>query len=146
MYCFTLPCLTNTAIDEAILQLERRFFLIDGVLNIGFRRMGVYTGRVVVPYLPDSIEQRRIGHITLRRLPLPNSKTEIQDIRIRGIGGNEVFVIPNDLAICSNAFVVKMRDVTFDGEIVLDEESQVVEHMVKWILDNSYRITVGIAL
>jgi hypothetical protein len=37
---------------DAQKQLESRFKCIDGILNLGFCKLALYTGKVYVPYIP----------------------------------------------------------------------------------------------
>ena len=37
---------------DAKKQLESRFKCIDGILNLGFFKSALYTGKVYVPYIP----------------------------------------------------------------------------------------------
>ena len=50
----------DLAIKEARLQLERRFILVDSILNLGFKEFVVYTGRICVPYIPTHDFKDRI--------------------------------------------------------------------------------------
>jgi hypothetical protein len=63
-----LMCL---AIPEAINQLTRRFLLVDGVLHLGFKKKGLYTGKVIVPYLPEAYVRKKRPTMQLCRRSKP---------------------------------------------------------------------------
>lgn len=70
-FSFHVLYLMYLAIPEAINQLIRRFLLVDGVLHLGFKKDGMYTGKIIVPYLPETYtcKKRPTMHLCRRSKP-----------------------------------------------------------------------------
>ena len=61
-------CLIIIAVDDARLQLERRFRLIDVVCTLGLNKTISYTGYIIIPYLDPSTQPRREMSLDVSRL------------------------------------------------------------------------------
>ena len=45
---------------EGRIQIERRFRLVDAVLNLGYFLKGKYSGRICVPFIPGTDVKNRV--------------------------------------------------------------------------------------
>ena len=53
---------------EGRMQIEKRFKLVDAVLNLGYLLNARYIGRICVPFIPvNDMENRRVNELQLLR-------------------------------------------------------------------------------
>ena len=65
-------------IREGRLQFEKRIRLVDGILNLGFLKLGVYTAKILVPYLPTRDIRTKQFLLTITTTIFPNLDNRIQ--------------------------------------------------------------------
>jgi hypothetical protein len=94
-------------------------------------------------YVPDTIQSRTVKLLKVRRKSLHPSLTLFRNVLIRNQANDYQFTIPSKNALKSTYLSEAMQHPDFQGELVLREQTVVLQVLEKCLRDRKIGITSG---